>query len=204
MDKENFQMMTLKQRLLKWLYPFLMQLLKKGKGNADILKNELMKSPSSSIYDISYEAMDGKCIELESFKGKKILIVNTASDCGFTPQYASLEALYKMHKDHLVIIGFPANDFKQQEPKSNDEIIQFCQKNYGVSFPLSKKIQVVEGEQQHPLYQWLTQPEKNGWNSKQPVWNFSKYLIDENGILLSYMGPSVDPASDAFKMIIGR
>ncbi|MFZ9661024.1 MAG: glutathione peroxidase [Chitinophagaceae bacterium] len=196
-------MMTTKQKILKWIYPVLMKFSKNAGAGNGIISNDSMKHPLASVYDISFEANDGSRISLEDYKGKKILIVNTASDCGFTPQYESLENFYKEHSDKMVIIGFPANDFKQQEKKSDEEIASFCKINYGVTFPLSKKTTVVKGAGQHELYQWLTKTEKNGWNNKQPVWNFSKYVIDENGVLLSYMPPSVDPGGEVFKKNLG-
>lgn len=129
------------------------------------------------------------------FKGKKILFVNTASDCGYTDQYDALQKLYEDNKDKLMIIGFPANDFKEQEKGTDEEIAQFCKINYGVTFPLVKKTSVIPGHDQHPVFQWLSDKTKNGWTNKKPSWNFSKYLVNEDGILTNYFDPSISPTS---------
>lgn len=150
--------------------------------------------PQQSIYDFKVEALDGTTIDFASFKGKKILIVNTASECGYTPQYEGLETLYRDHKDKLVIVGFPTNDFGGQEPGSNEEIKTFCKKNYGVSFPMAAKI-TVKGDQTHPLYKWLCHKEQNGVLDADIKWNFNKFLVDENGKLLNYFPSNVEPLS---------
>ena len=126
-------------------------------------------------------------------KGKKLLLVNTASACGYTGQYAELEELYKKYKDQLVIIGFPANDFKQQEQKNDEEIAEFCKVNYGVTFLLAKKSSVIKGAEQHPVFAWLSDAGKNGWNDEEPTWNFCKYLVDEEGILKAFFPQTVSP-----------
>src|SRR3978361_1350531 len=138
----------------------------------------------TSIYDFKVTGLDGKPIDLSHFKGKKIMIVNTASKCGNTPQYSDLEKLYEKYKDKLVIIGFPANNFGSQEPGSNGEIQEFCKKNYGVSFPMSEKVSV-KGDDIAPLFKYLVdEAEKMG--VKDPIkWNFTKFLVDENGKLLT-------------------
>lgn len=134
-----------------------------------------------SFYDFKVQTIDGKEFDFAQLKGKKVLIVNTASECGYTPQYAELEELYqKWGGDKFTILGFPSNDFGAQEPGTNAEIQQFCKKNYGVSFPMMEKISV-KGEEAHPLYQWLTHKSKNGVQDAQVKWNFQKYLIDEKG-----------------------
>ncbi|MBI2419269.1 MAG: glutathione peroxidase [Ignavibacteriales bacterium] len=138
----------------------------------------------SSIYSYSITDINGKKLQLESFRGKKILIVNTASKCGFTPQYEGLEALYKKYGGKLIVLGFPANDFMSQEPGSNEEIAAFCKQNYGVTFLLAEK-SIVSGEQKSPIFTWLTDKNLNGWNSQEPKWNFYKYLISETGELLA-------------------
>ena len=148
---------------------------------------------SKTIYDYKVESLDGQEINFADFKGKKILVVNTASECGFTPQYADLEKLSKEYEKNLVIVGFPANNFGGQEPGSNTEIGAFCEKNFGVTFPLFKKDDV-KGENKQPVYQWLSDKNKNGWNEIEPKWNFFKYLIDETGILLKVASSSVSPA----------
>lgn len=154
--------------------------------NADIPK---------SIYDFKVEALTGGTIDFSEFKGKKILIVNTASKCGNTPQYEDLEALYKKYEGKLVIVGFPANDFLRQEPGSNEEIAEFCKKNYGVSFPMAAKI-TVKGKKMAPIYQWLTNEEYNGYKNSSVKWNFQKYLIDEQGQLVGVFAPGVKPMSE--------
>ena len=150
--------------------------------------------PHASIYNLSVEGIDGKKIPFSQFKGKKMLLVNTASECGFTPQYKPLQQLHEQYGDRLVVIGFPSNDFGEQEPGDESEIASFCERNYGVTFPLTKKIDVI-GEHQHPVFQWLSRKELNGWNDKAPNWNFCKYLVDENGSLLAIFSKKVEPMS---------
>jgi glutathione peroxidase len=149
----------------------------------------------SSIYDFKVNGIDGKPMDLGIYKGKKILIVNTASKCGYTPQYADLQAFYEKYKDKVVVIGFPANNFGGQEPGSNGEIKEFCRKNYGVSFPMTEKVSV-KGDNIHPLYKYLTdEAVKMGIND--PVkWNFTKFLVDENGKLLKVFSSGVNPMSE--------
>lgn len=151
--------------------------------------------PTQSFYDFKMLAIDGTEIDLSQYKGKKVLVVNTASKCGFTPQYKDLEALHQKMGDKLVILGFPANNFMGQEPGSNTEIASFCQKNYGVTFQMFEKIDVV-GKNQHPLYKFLSDKTLNGWNDQAPSWNFCKYLIDENGRLLKFYKSGVNPLDD--------
>jgi len=147
---------------------------------------------TKSFYDFQLKAIDGKEIDFSVYKGKKILVVNTASECGYTPQYTELQELHKKHGDQITVLGFPANNFGGQEPGSNTEIGAFCQKNFGVTFQLFEKSDVV-GENQNPLYKWLTSKEQNGWNEEQPNWNFCKYLISENGELLKFYSSAVNP-----------
>jgi glutathione peroxidase len=148
-----------------------------------------------SFHELSTSTLFGEEVNFESFKGKKVLIVNTASKCGYTPQYAELEELHKQYKDNLVIIGFPANNFMKQEPGTNEDIAAFCEVNYGVTFLMSEKISV-KGDDIHPVYQWLTDKEKNGWNTQEPKWNFHKYLIDENGELIAVFASKVKPLDE--------
>ncbi|MEY2630476.1 MAG: hypothetical protein RLZZ469_1373 [Bacteroidota bacterium] len=150
-----------------------------------------------SIHQFKVTDLYGKEFDFSSLKGKKILIVNTASECGLTPQYKDLEAIYSKYKDkNFVIVGFPANNFGGQEPGSNQEIAKFCQMNYGVSFPMMGKISV-KGNDIHPLYQFLTQKNKNGLQDSEVEWNFQKYLLDENGHLVKVLSPRVLPTDDA-------
>ena len=148
--------------------------------------------PAESIYNLKIKSLDGSAINLNDFKGKKILFVNVASKCGFTPQYADLQKLHEKYKKNLVIIGVPCNQFMNQEPGSNEEIASFCQKNYGVTFLISEKVDV-KGKNQHPLYSWLTTKYKNGVLDSSVKWNFQKYLIDENGRLLEMFASNVNP-----------
>ncbi|ATA72208.1 MULTISPECIES: glutathione peroxidase [Capnocytophaga] len=147
----------------------------------------------NTIYQFTVKDISGKKFDFSKLKGKKIMIVNTASKCGLTPQYEGLEALYKKYKDqNFIIIGFPANDFKSQEPGTNFEIAQFCKVNYGVTFPLMEKI-TVKGDDIHPIYQFLTQKSKNGVQDSEVQWNFQKYLIGTNGKLEKVISPRTQP-----------
>lgn len=150
---------------------------------------------ASSIYDFKVPGLTGNQINFSDFKGKKILVVNTASKCGNTPQYETLEKLYETHKDKLVIVGFPANNFGGQEPGTSGEIQEFCKKNYGVTFPMADKISV-KGDDMAPIYKFLTeQAAKKGL--EDPVsWNFGKFLLDENGNLIATFSPKTQPMSD--------
>ena len=145
-----------------------------------------------SIYGFKVAALDGGTIDFSKYKGQKIMIVNTASQCGNTPQYAELEAMYKKYKGKLVIVGFPANDFGAQEPGSNDEIAAFCQKNYAVSFPMASKI-TVKGDDKATIYKWLTEKKYNGLKDSEVKWNFQKYLLNEKGELVEVFAPSTKP-----------
>jgi len=149
-------------------------------------------SSAQSIHSFKVKGIDGKQINLAAYKGKKILIVNTASQCGYTPQYEALQKVYKQYGNKLVIIGFPCNQFGGQEPGTNEEIVAFCEKNFGVNFPLADKIDV-KGAQIAPIYQWLTQKAKNGVLDASIGWNFNKFLLDENGKMLAYFPSSVKP-----------
>lgn len=155
----------------------------------------------SSFYELSFTDIYGKTVKLSDFKGKKILIVNTASKCGYTPQYEGLQKLYQDYSDKLVVIGFPANDFMGQEPGTNEEIEQFCKTNYNVTFPMSEKISV-KNPDMHPVYRWLTDKNKNGWNTEEPKWNFHKYLIDEKGELIKVFPSGVKPMSEEITSLL--
>lgn len=149
-----------------------------------------------SFYDFKVKDIEEKDFDLSTLKGKKVLVVNTASKCGLTPQYEQLQEVYKNYGgDNFTIIGFPANNFMKQEPGTNDEIADFCQKNYGVTFQMMSKISV-KGDDMHPLYQWLTQKSKNGVLDSDVSWNFQKYLIDENGNLVKMIEPKVKPTDE--------
>ena len=189
----NVKDMTIRQRVLKAVYPAFTWWGRISGKNSKVFVNESVAKPSQPIYDLSINLNNGDSIPLSKYKGKKILIVNTASDCGYTDQYDDLQKLYEENKDGLVVIGFPANDFKEQEKGTDEEIAQFCKLNYGVTFPLTKKSSVIPGPEQNPIFQWLTDKNKNGWTSKKPSWNFSKYLINEEGVLVNYFDPTISP-----------
>lgn len=149
---------------------------------------------AGTVYDFTVKTIDGKDVSLSQYKGKKLLIVNTASECGFTPQYKDLEALAKAHGDKVTVLGFPANDFGGQEPGSNAEIATFCEKNYGVTFPMFAKV-AVKGDDAAPLYKFLADKAKNGAVDDKPSWNFCKYLVDEKGHVVKYYNSRVNPMS---------
>ncbi|MCB2196149.1 MAG: glutathione peroxidase [Bacteroidetes bacterium] len=149
-----------------------------------------------TFYDFTVKDIDGNDYNLAQLKGKKVLVVNTASKCGFTPQYEDLQKLYKKYgSDNFVIIGFPANNFMNQEPGSNDEIKSFCSSEYGVTFPMMAKISV-KGKDIHPLYEWLTEEKLNGKMDSKVKWNFQKYMIDENGRLVDVAYPKTSPMDE--------
>ena len=158
-------------------------------------KNAYPNSVSStSFYDLKVKSLKNEDINLKIFRGKKLLIVNVASRCGYTPQYKGLQELYEAHGDKIEILGFPCNDFGSQEPGTAKEIASFCSLNYGVSFPMMEKVHV-KGNNIHPVYDWLTDKDLNGWNSTKPSWNFCKYLISEEGELLKFYRSGVKPMS---------
>lgn len=159
------------------------------------IMNAAAQSPS--FYDFKVETIDGKTFDFSTLKGKKVMIVNTASKCGLTPQYEELEKLYRDYgaAGDFVILGFPANNFANQEPGTNDEIQAFCSENYGVTFPMMSKISV-KGKDIHPLYSWLTKKELNGFKDSEVTWNFQKYLIDEKGKLVEVVTPREKPTSE--------
>ncbi|WP_300669584.1 glutathione peroxidase [Soonwooa sp.] len=170
---------------MKYLLIMLFGLFSCTKGN----------SQAKSIHSFKVEALDGSTIDFSNFKGKKILVVNTASECGFTPQYKELESLYETYKDKLVIVGFPANNFGGQEPGSNQEIASFCEKNYGVTFPMAAKISV-KGDDMAPIYKFLTKKEENGVKNTSILWNFTKILLDEKGYVIDSFMSTTKPNSD--------
>ena len=152
-------------------------------------------NPKKSIYDYSAKLINGKTLKLEEFIGKKILLVNVASNCGYTYQYEGLQKLHEKYGEKVYIIGFPSNNFAFQEPGSNAEIKEFCKSNFGITFTMFSKIDVI-GKNQHPIYEWLTNPELNGWNKQGPTWNFCKYLIDKEGKLIKYYNSNIKPMSE--------
>lgn len=149
-----------------------------------------------NIYQFKVEDLEGNTFDFSTLKGKIILVVNTASECGLTPQYEQLQAIYEKYRDkNFVIVGFPANNFGSQEPGTNQQIASFCQKNYGVTFPMMAKISV-KGSDMHAIYQFLTQKAKNGFQDSEVQWNFQKYLINENGELEKVISPRILPTDD--------
>ncbi|MBV4359173.1 glutathione peroxidase [Pinibacter aurantiacus] len=188
--------MTGRQKILKAVYPLLMKITNVFGAKNKALENTEKSTSVTSIYDLPLLLNNGQHVPMNSFKGKKILLVNTASDCGYTGQYSELQSLYNEFNKDLVVIGFPANDFKEQEKGNDEEIASFCKINYGVTFPLAAKSTVVKGSHQNAIFNWLSNKEKNGWNDQQPSWNFSKYLVDEKGTLTNYFDPSVSPLSE--------
>ena len=188
--------MSYRQSMLKTFYPVIMWS-SKGVGKKTTLVNKEKALPIVSFYSLTTKDIEGKDFNFASLKGKKVLIVNTASDCGFTAQYDALEKLSEQFKDQLVVIGFPSNDFKEQESGDNNNIANFCKKNYGVSFPLMEKSIVIKKNHQNEVHKWLSDMTMNGWCHQEPSWNFCKYLINEQGVLTHYFPMTVDPLSPA-------
>ncbi len=161
-----------------------------------VVSNAIANQQIENIYQFKVKTLSDEEFDFSSLKGKKIMIVNTASKCGLTPQYKDLQALYDTYKEeNFVIVGFPANNFAKQEPGTNAEIAEFCELNYGVNFPMMAKISV-KGEDMHPMYQFLTQKAKNGFEDSEVSWNFQKYLIDESGHLVKVISPKTLPTDD--------
>ncbi len=187
--------MSWRQSILKAAYPLIMLKGKWFASKADHQLNEKKVPPPVSFYTLQAVLNNGTVVDLKQYRGRKVLIVNTASDCGYTGQLEELEKLHRQYKD-LVILGFPANDFKEQEKKDDKGIAEFCKVNYGVSFPLMKKVQVVKGPKQDHVFTWLSDPALNGWCSQQPAWNFCKYLVNEEGVLLAYFSQQISPLDE--------
>lgn len=185
--------MTFRQSFLKALYPLIMLRGKLFPNEKSVQLNKQNIQPLHSFYDLKAVGNNGAAIDFATFKGKKVLIVNTASDCGFTGQYDELEKLHQQYKDKLIILGFPANDFKEQEKGDDAGIAEFCTINFGVTFQLMQKSHVVKSTEQNPAFVWLSHKEQNGWCEQQPVWNFSKYLINEEGVLVGFYAQTVSP-----------
>ncbi|MEP7323222.1 MAG: glutathione peroxidase [Saprospiraceae bacterium] len=175
--------------------------------NANEKRPDHVSIGTQSLYDFKMKVLDADLeIELSKYKGKKVVILNVASACGYTPQYANWQKFQEIQgRDGLspvVVLGFPSNDFGQQEPGTDHDIATFCEKNYGVTFQMFEKI-TVKGENKHPLYKWLSTKELNGWNDKEPTWNFCKYVINEKGELTNYFGSKVLPTDEVFLKAIG-
>lgn len=190
----NSHHMSYRQKVLKTIYPIFRWWTKMRGKNASILSNDKIQPPVS-FYSLKDTLNNGSVLDFSSLRGKKVLLVNTASDCGYTNQYEALQKLFEQHGFQLTIIAFPANDFKQQEKGSDKEIAEFCKVNYGVTFPLMKKSIVKKLKDQNPVFQWLSDSTKNGWNNQPPPWNFCKYLVNETGVLTDYFGAAISPTS---------
>ncbi len=184
--------MSYRQSVLKTLYPAIMWS-SKAAGKKQILTNKNNAAAVVSFYSLVAKDINGNEFKFSDLKGKKVLIVNTASNCGFTGQYEALESLSKQYGHKLVVIGIPSNDFKEQEAAANADIASFCKKNYGVSFPLMEKSIVIKGQGQNEVHKWLSDMSINGWCNQEPAWNFCKYLVNENGELTHYFPMTVDP-----------
>lgn len=184
--------MTLRQKLLKRIYPLIMKFSQKGEKGRVMLKPTAISAIVRSG-DLKINLSNGEILHLKDLNGKKVLLVNTASDCGYTGQFEELQHVQNLYKDSLVILGFPANDFLEQEKGEDSTILNFCQVNYSVTFPIAKKSVIIKKANQNLIFEWLSNPAKNGWNDQAPVWNFSKYLLSETGELLGYFGPAISP-----------
>ena len=180
------------RRIINKLYGIRMKISKLTGMGITIKSNNTKINSPESFYTLKAKATNGEEVDFEKFHGKKTLVVNLASQCGFTPQYNQLEELFQLNKNNITVLGFPSNDFGGQEPGTDEEIEQFCKVNFGVSFPLFQKDHV-KGVDKQPVYQWLSDAKKNGWNNEDPSWNFCKYLIDEEGNLEKIYSSSVSP-----------
>ncbi len=171
-------------------------------ANATKVKTN-MSEIKSAFYDLSFESLTGETVSMSQFEGKKVVILNVASACGYTPQYDDWQKFYEAHKSEIVVIGFPCNQFGGQESGSSSEIKTFCQKNYGVTFLMASKV-AVKGKNAAPVYQWLTDKTKNGWNETAPSWNFCKYLVNEKGELVEFFASAIKPNDESFAAAIKK
>ncbi len=167
-----------------------------------ISASEDMTNLKGSFYDFQVNDLSGKPVNLKEYEGKTVLLINVASKCGFTPQYADWQKFHEKYGDKIAVLGFPANDFMSQEPGSSEEIAEFCEKNYGVSFRMFEKLQVT-GQGKAPLYNWLSNKDLNGWNDKEPSWNFCKYLINKEGKLTHFFESKITPENPEFQKAVG-
>jgi glutathione peroxidase len=181
-----------------------------GKSNLKNIfrkKNHIYSKPENlsnmgNLHTFTVKSLDGKDLSLSAYKGKKVVLLNVASKCGYTPQYADWQKFHEKYGKDIVVLGFPANDFMKQEPGNSSEIAEFCQKNYGVTFQMCEKVEVT-GKSQHPLYSWLSNKSLNGWNDKAPTWNFCKYVVDENGNLTHFFESNILPNNKEFTKALG-
>jgi glutathione peroxidase len=183
------------KNIITGLYNLRMKISRKTGIGMNIKSNDSMITPPQSFYSLQATANNGELISFEIFRNKKVLLVNLASECGYTPQYNELENLHQRYKNRVSVIGFPSNDFGGQEPGDDKEIEQFCRLNFGVTFPLFHKDHV-SGANKQPVYQWLTDPGRNGWNNHEPSWNFCKYLVTEQGNLANIFSSAVSPTGE--------
>ena len=167
----------------------------------NIILNTNNIAPKKSFYELEAISIDGEKISFDQYKNKKILIVNVASKCGYTYQYEGLQKLQDIYQDKVIVLGFPANDFFNQESGSNEEIEEFCETNYGITFPMFEKT-TTKGKKQSPIYQWLTNKDFNGWNAQRPTWNFCKYLVNEKGELVGFFDSKVKPLSEEITSLL--
>ena len=167
----------------------------------NIILNTNNIAPKKSFYELEAISIDGEKISFDQYKNKKILIVNVASKCGYTYQYEGLQKLQDIHQDKVIVLGFPANDFFNQESGSNEEIEEFCERNFGITFPMFEKT-TTKGKKQSPVYQWLTNKDFNGWNTQRPTWNFCKYLVNEQGELVGFFDSKVKPLSEEITSLL--
>jgi glutathione peroxidase len=202
-SNRNSKDMTARQKFLKAVYPVWIWFAGKKGLNTKNFSNE-KTMPVVSFYSLKDTAINGLVYDFQQLKGKKVMLVNTASDCGYTGQYDDLQKLSEQYKDKLVVIGFPANDFKEQEKGSDEEIAAFCRINFGVSFPLMQKSRVKKGAGQNKIFEWLSDSTKNGWNSQQPSWNFCKYMVDEKGRLTNYFGSTIEPLGKEIATVLDQ
>ena len=192
--------MTIRQKFLRFVYPAYVRLSRISPNKSMVLLNDTA-IPKLSFYALQATLTDGSLLDFGSLRGKKVLLVNTASGCGFTEQFDQLQLLFKEYNGALVVLSFPTNDFGEE--KSNDEAIAiFCQENFRVSFPIIKKGFVKPGKDQHMVFTWLTDPDQNGWNSRPPRWNFCKYLVNEHGMLTGYFGAAIEPLGDEIALAL--
>ena len=167
----------------------------------NIILNTNNIAPKKSFYELEAISIDGKKISFDQYKNKKILIVNVASKCGYTYQYEGLQKLQDIYQDKVIVLGFPANDFFNQESGSNEEIEEFCEINYGITFQMFEKT-TTKGKKQSPVYQWLTNKDFNGWNAQRPTWNFCKYLVNEKGELVGFFDSKIKPLSEEITSLL--
>jgi glutathione peroxidase len=167
-----------------------------------IAMNSSSQDHKGSLYDFTVEDLQGNPVKLSDYKGKPVVLINVASKCGYTPQYADWQKFHEKYGDKVAVLGFPANNFMSQEPGTDEEIAEFCQKNYGVTFKMFSKLDV-KGDNKAPLYQWLSEKSKNGWNDKEPTWNFCKYVVDAKGNLTHFFESKITPDNEEFKKSVG-